>query len=129
MSTANIAAFQDKVATSADLQARLAEIQSQAARSTAEAIACLATEIGTPFTAEDLLATAPTTAEIPDQDLADVAGGAIIVKKERAADNFGNLWGLAGKNYNYTTDDGEVHPSGFEYKVGEPYVTRRRVVQ
>ena len=113
MSTDNIPAFHDKVAHSPELQARLAEIQQQAARMTAEAISRLAQEIGTPFTAEDLLATQPEDQELSEAELADVAGGkpaaSPIAKKEVLSDGLSNLWGLLGKEYGYTTE------SGFKY--------------
>ena len=121
MSTANIAAFQDKVSASAELQSRLAEIQRQAALSTAEAIAALATETGTPFTADELLANpGPSSNELQDSELESVAGGFTdtIVSKEPAPDSFGNLWGLLGPNYRYTTEKKGVIVSYHTHTVG-----------
>lgn len=123
MSTANIPAFHDKVAQSPELQTRLAEIQQQAARTTAEAIARLATEVGTPFTAEDLLTTQHEDQELSEAELADVAGGkpapSPIVKKEALADGLSNLWGLWGKDYGYTTESGLKYVRKQDLKIGD----------
>lgn len=127
MSTENITAFQAKVAASAALQARLAEIRHSAATQVAESIARLAAEVGTPFTAADLLANSPCDAEVADQDLSTVVGGGnVIVKKEHLADSSYNLWGLLGNTYRYTTDDGEPHRSGQHFEVGDTFTRPRR---
>ena len=124
MSTANITAFQDKVAASPDLQSRLAEIQRQAAVNTAEAIASLATETGTPFTADELLANpGPSSNELQDSELESVAGGVIqthtITGKEVGENNMHNLWGLRGTQYRYTTDRNLSFSSLTNYDIGD----------
>jgi predicted ribosomally synthesized peptide with nif11-like leader len=117
MSNANITAFQEKVRQSPELQARLAKIQQQIARNTAEEIARIAQEIGTPFAAEDLL----TDAELSDQELSGVAGGShmtTITSREPAGNNLGNFWGLLGPNYRYTTADNNSFTSTNVYEIG-----------
>jgi predicted ribosomally synthesized peptide with nif11-like leader len=115
MSTANIPAFHDKVSQSPELQTRLAEIQRQAAEFTAQAIARIAVEVGTPLTAADLLA----NSELSDADLAGVAGGAVITSKKEVENDLSNLWGLLGTNYRYTTDDKGSFYSRKDYKIGD----------
>jgi predicted ribosomally synthesized peptide with nif11-like leader len=131
MSTQNIHTFEDKVTQSPELQARLAEIQQQAARTTAEAIARLAQEIGTPFTAEELLShSGPSHDELADHELAGVAGGGTITAKEVTSGDIGSLWGLLGTNYRYTMDGKSTFTSTSDYEVGQstsgPRLYKRR---
>lgn len=72
MSTDNIRTFLDKATTDPALQARVAEAYRSAQLATAEALASLSAEAGTPFTVEEFL-TAQT--ELSEKDLEGVAGG------------------------------------------------------
>lgn len=122
MSTDNIQTFLDTVKSRPELQVRVAEIHHRAAATAAEELARLAAEIGTPFTAAELLASDPTQAELSDQDLAAIAGGGnVIVKKEDAPNAIQNLWGLLGRSWYYTTDGGDVLRDGRDYKIGDTY--------
>lgn len=76
MSTENISKFAAATAASPELQAKVQVIQVDAAQATAEKIAALSVEAGTPFTAEEFLASATSqTHEISDEQLENVAGG------------------------------------------------------
>lgn len=77
MSTENITKFSEAVASDATLGAKIQAIQATAARDTAEKIAALSVEAGTPFTADKFLVNAASvSAELSDEDLEAVSGGA-----------------------------------------------------
>lgn len=74
MSRENIPAFFDAVKNSPELQQRVGEIQAEAARLSANRMAELSTEAGTPFTAEEFLARGE--GELSEMEMDAVAGGA-----------------------------------------------------
>lgn len=76
MSKEKLLAFAEAVSKSSELQKRLAVIQAQAARSTAESLAKLSENAGTPFTVQEYLqAVAQTSDEMSETQLRGVAGG------------------------------------------------------
>jgi predicted ribosomally synthesized peptide with nif11-like leader len=76
MRAEDIAAFNEAVAASPALQAKIRDIQTKAARNTAEKISALAGTAGLPFSADELLAEeSPSTGELSDESLEAVAGG------------------------------------------------------
>lgn len=77
MSNEKLEAFAEAVSRSEELQKRLAEIQVETARLTAEKIAKLSESAGTPFTAEEYLkSVAESSEEMSAEQLQSVAGGA-----------------------------------------------------
>jgi hypothetical protein len=72
MSKETLQAFAEAVSKSEELQKRLASIQVETAKSTAEQIAKLSERAGTPFTAEEYL---KSVAESSEEQLHTVAGG------------------------------------------------------
>jgi alanyl-tRNA synthetase len=77
MSKEKLQAFAEAVSRSEDLQKRLAEIQAETARLTAEKMAKLSESAGTPFTAEEYLKlVAESSEEMSAEQLQSVAGGA-----------------------------------------------------
>ena len=76
MSTEKLRAFAEAVTKSEELQKRVASIQAEAARTTAEKLANLSESAGTPFTAEEYLhSVAESSEEMSAQQLHSVAGG------------------------------------------------------
>jgi predicted amidohydrolase len=76
MSIEKLQAFAEAVSKSEELQKRLASIQAEAAKSTAEKLASLSESAGTPFTAEEYLnSVAESADEMSAQQLQSVAGG------------------------------------------------------
>lgn len=76
MSTENLSKFNEAVAASPELQAKLQSIHADAARSAAEKIAALSEAAGTPFTTEEFLASANSAEnELSEEQLEAVAGG------------------------------------------------------
>jgi predicted ribosomally synthesized peptide with nif11-like leader len=75
MSTDNLFKFFDAVSARPELQAKLQAIHADTARRAAEEIAALATEIGIPLTAEEVLAGSAADGELSEEMLDNVAGG------------------------------------------------------
>ena len=76
MSKEKLQAFAEAVSRSEELQKRLAEIQVETARLTAEKIAKLSESAGIPFTAEEYLKlVAESSEEMSAEQLQSVAGG------------------------------------------------------
>ncbi len=76
MSTENITKFNEVLASDPDLQAKLRDIQQDVARDTAEKIAALSAEAGTPFSADEFLRGAVQgTGELSEEQLESVSGG------------------------------------------------------
>ena len=103
MSIENLQAFAEAVSKSEELQKRLASIQAEAAKSTAEKLAKLSEDTGTPFTAEEYLnSVAESAEEMSAEQLHTVAGGVW----EPTADNIvfsiftlgAGCWGVAVKS-------------------------------
>ncbi len=77
MSQEKLQAFAEAVSKSEELQKRVALIQAEAAKSTAEKLAKLSESAGTPFTAEEYLkSVAEASDEMSAQQLERVSGGA-----------------------------------------------------
>lgn len=77
MSTENITKFSEAVAANPELQEKVQSLQAAAARETAEKIAALSVEAGTPFSADEFLASAQSVqGELSEEQLEAVAGGA-----------------------------------------------------
>lgn len=76
MSKEKLQAFAEAVSRSEELQKRLAEIQVETARLTAEKMAKLSENAGIPFTAEEYLKlVAESSVEMSAEQLQSVAGG------------------------------------------------------
>jgi Nif11 domain len=76
MSTEKLQAFAEAVGKSEELQKRVASIQAESARTTAEKLAKLSESAGTPFTAEEYLnSVLESSEEMSAQQLHSVAGG------------------------------------------------------
>jgi predicted ribosomally synthesized peptide with nif11-like leader len=77
MSANPIQAFFEKAKSSPELQQKITEIHHTAAQSTAEALAALSEESGSPFTAEEFLAETRLAAseELSEEELGNTAGG------------------------------------------------------
>jgi predicted ribosomally synthesized peptide with nif11-like leader len=76
MNNEAITKFTETVAADPELQKEVQSIQQAAARQTAEKLAALSVEAGTPFTAEEFLASVtPASAELSEEQLESVAGG------------------------------------------------------
>jgi hypothetical protein len=77
MSKENLQAFAEAVSRSEELQKRMASLQAEISRSTAEKMAKLSESAGTPFTAEEYLkSVAESSEEMSAEQLQSVAGGA-----------------------------------------------------
>jgi Nif11 domain len=77
MSKEKLQAFAEALSKSEELQKRLAAIQVDSARSTAEKLAKLSESAGTPFTAEEYLkSVAESSEEMSEAQLHTVTGGA-----------------------------------------------------
>ncbi len=77
MSQEKLQAFAEAVSKSEELQKRVALIQMEAVKSTAEKVAKLSESAGTPFTAEEYLkSVAESSEEMSTGQLRSVAGGA-----------------------------------------------------
>ena len=76
MSQEKLQAFAEAVSKSEELQKRVALIQMEAIKSTAEKLAKLSESAGTPFTADEYLhSVAESSEEMSKEQLQSVAGG------------------------------------------------------
>ena len=79
MSQEKLQAFAEAVSKSEELQKRVALIQMEAIKSTAEKLAKLSESAGTPFTADEYLhSVAESSEEMSAQQLQSVAGGVFL---------------------------------------------------
>jgi len=76
MSQTNLSLFLEKVAGNQELQAKIAEAKNGAYGTINDRLSALATEVGTPVTAEEFQDVLAEGAELSEADLEGVTGGA-----------------------------------------------------